>query len=60
MDAGNVWQDTYAVELGDLRYAAGAGIRFETPIGPIRFDMARPVWDEKKSWQWHLSVGHAF
>ena len=60
MDAGNVWEETDAFRLNELRYAAGAGIRIDTPIGPVRFDLARPVWDVQNKWQWHLSVGHAF
>jgi outer membrane protein insertion porin family len=32
----------------------------ETPIGPIRFDVGFPVWNEKKSPQFFISVGQAF
>ena len=29
----------WAFDLGDLRYAVGPGLRYQTPIGPIRFDV---------------------
>ncbi len=38
-DFGNVYRDPFSYQLGDLRYAAGPGIRYMTPIGPIRFDV---------------------
>lgn len=59
-DAGNVWTESFTYEPGDLRYAAGVGIRITTPIGPIRFDVARPVADDDKKTQFHISVGQAF
>ena len=27
------------LDFGDLRYAVGPGIRYQTPIGPARFDV---------------------
>jgi outer membrane protein insertion porin family len=60
MDAGNVWRDVQNTSLDDLRYAAGLGLRYTTPIGPVRLDAARPVWDDQSLWQFHLSVGEAF
>jgi outer membrane protein insertion porin family len=59
-EAGNVWQGSYRYKLNDLGYATGAGIRVETPIGPIRFDVGVPVWNEKRSPQFFISVGQAF
>lgn len=60
VDAGNVWPDSYHFDLGDLAYAVGGGIRVETPIGPVRFDIGFPVWNEKRSPQFFISVGQAF
>ncbi|TAJ13141.1 outer membrane protein assembly factor BamA [Marinilabiliaceae bacterium JC017] len=60
MDAGNVWSDSYSYRLDDLHYAAGAGIRFKTPIGPVGIDFARPVFDSLKNWQIHFNIGHPF
>jgi outer membrane protein assembly complex protein YaeT len=38
-DAGNVYRDSFSFRIGDLRYAAGPGIRYNTPIGPLRLDV---------------------
>ncbi len=35
-DAGNLIYDESDASLDDLRYALGLGLRYETPIGPIR------------------------
>jgi len=46
LDAGNVWNANAAtlgktarsIDLNDLRYSAGAGVRVKLPIGIVRFD----------------------
>lgn len=60
MDAGNVWRSSYAYHLNQLAYAAGGGLRIDTPIGPIRLDLGFPLWNVKKSPQFFISVGQAF
>ena len=35
-DTGNSWNDTY--DLGDMRKTAGAGIRWYSPVGPLRLE----------------------
>jgi outer membrane protein insertion porin family len=60
MDCGNVWIESYTWKFNEIRYSLGIGLRVNTPIGPVRFDMARPVFDEDKKVQFHFSVGHAF
>jgi outer membrane protein insertion porin family len=39
-DAGNVWSQTSLFSLADLEHAAGLGVRFRTPLGPIRLEVA--------------------
>ena len=39
VDAGNVFARTTAIDLGALRSAVGFGIRYRSPVGPIRVDM---------------------
>lgn len=37
-DAGNIYQRSNAFDVSSLRTAAGVGLRFITPVGPIRLD----------------------
>ena len=70
VDAGNVWSDAWQFELGDLRYAVGPGLRYLTPIGPVRFDVGyqlNPIdgllvdgEPERRRWRVHFSIGQAF
>jgi outer membrane protein insertion porin family len=38
-DKGNVFDDTKHLSLADLKDAVGIGIRYRTPLGPIRLEM---------------------
>ncbi len=60
VDGGNVWSNSLTYRFDDLSYAAGFGVRVKTPIGPVGIDLARPVFDAKKSWQLHLNIGNPF
>lgn len=60
IEAGNVWRSSYAYHFNDLGYAAGPGIRIETPVGPVRFDVGFPLWSDKKNPQYFISVGQSF
>jgi outer membrane protein insertion porin family/translocation and assembly module TamA len=69
-DAGNVWARSWGVDLHDLRYAIGPGLRYLTPIGPIRLDLGyqlNPVPDllvngspQTRRYRLHFSIGQAF
>ena len=52
-DAGNAFNDPEAFEA---RHSAGVGLRWRSPLGPIRLDVARAV-DEARNWRVHLSMG---
>jgi outer membrane protein insertion porin family/translocation and assembly module TamA len=70
LDGGNVWTDPWDFNLGDLRYDAGAGLRYNTPIGPFRIDFGyqlNPVEGllvngepQPRQFRVHFSIGHAF
>lgn len=59
-DAGNAWDGE--VDLGDIRYGAGTGIRWFSPFGPLRLELGfnlDPREGEKAS-QWDFTVGTVF
>ena len=60
LDVGNAWRSRFTYKFGELKYAAGMGLRVGTPIGPIRLDVASPLFETNLPWQFHLSVGQAF
>ena len=62
LDGGQVDLDPFHVEPSEALYSTGAGIRFATPIGPLRLDAGFPLnrREGDPSSRIHLSVGHAF
>ena len=67
LDAGNVFPDASALSLIDLRPAAGIGVHYKSPVGPIRvelgFNLAPrelvPGVLERRT-VLHISLGQAF
>jgi len=69
-DAGNVWADPWSINVADLRYDVGPGIRYMTPIGPIRVDVGYQLNPEPgllvnghaqtRRFRFHFSIGQAF
>jgi outer membrane protein insertion porin family len=37
-DAGNVWADWQSIDWGDIKQGIGVGVRYLSPIGPLRLD----------------------
>jgi outer membrane translocation and assembly module TamA len=70
IDAGNAWERSWQFDLGDLRAAVGPGLRYRTPIGPVRADVGYQLTPiegllvdgepEKRHWRVHFSIGQAF
>ena len=70
VDGGNAWEGPWEVQLKSLRWAVGPGIRYDTPIGPMRLDLGiqlNPIDGlmlegnpEKRKWRVHFSIGQAF
>jgi len=61
LDGGNVWQKTANMDLS-LKYAAGMGLRYSTPVGPLRVDYGYKLnraLGESHS-EIHFSIGQAF
>ncbi|MEM1343683.1 MAG: autotransporter assembly complex family protein [Pseudomonadota bacterium] len=61
-DAGTVSQESGFVFNDDLLVAAGTGVRYYSPIGPIRLDIAFPLngRDVDDPFQFYFSIGQAF
>jgi translocation and assembly module TamA len=61
-DAGNVWSDISSVRWNQYHGGAGVGLRFYTPIGPLRLDYAIKTEDrvEAKGGLFYINLGHAF
>jgi outer membrane protein insertion porin family len=62
LDAGNVWLKDRSNVVNGLRYGAGAGIRYDTPVGPLRLDYGfnlDPLPGESRG-VLHFTLGQAF
>lgn len=60
-DAGQVWAEGGFAGETDWHAGAGVGIRYRTPIGPLRLDVAGPVGgDTGEGVQLYLGLGQAF
>jgi outer membrane protein assembly factor BamA len=70
LDGGNVWAKSFGFQMNHLRYAVGPGLRYQTPIGPIRLDLGyqlNPIpglfvdgAPQTRRWRIHFSIGQAF
>ncbi len=62
VDAGAVYSESFPDFVGDYLVGAGGGVRYLTPIGPIRVDFAVPL--EKRGsdrdFQFYISLGQPF
>ena len=61
VDAGTVSTSQFS-DFSDARYGAGIGVRYTTPAGPIRLDVATPLnpTDFDDPVQIYISIGQAF
>ena len=41
----------------DLERGAGFGLRWKSPIGPVRIDLASAISDDDKPWRLHINIG---
>lgn len=62
IDGGNVWERKEDTDLSELKYTTGIGIRYGTPIGPLRLDYGYKLDREvgESETEWHFTLGHAF
>ena len=62
LDGGMVYEEELPKLFQDFQWGAGIGLRYYTPIGPVRLDVAVPL-DKKnddKSYQIYISIGQTF
>lgn len=67
LDSGNVFRDTGDIDLGALRSSVGFGVRYRSPVGPIRVDLGfklgrRNIVPGRREalTALHISLGQAF
>ena len=67
LDAGNVYNRVSTVSLSRIRAGAGFGVRYRSPVGPIRVDLGFKLdrqnfdnGDLERLTALHISIGQAF
>jgi outer membrane protein insertion porin family len=66
VDAGNVFAHVIDIDVGAVRSAVGFGVRYKSPVGPIRVDLGFKVNREEIGGRregltaLHISIGQAF
>jgi outer membrane protein insertion porin family len=65
LDAGNVWGVDYDSSINDsskIRSAAGIGVDWLTPIGPLNFSLSQPISkaDTDKTESFRFNIGTSF
>jgi outer membrane protein insertion porin family/translocation and assembly module TamA len=70
LDAGSVAMEPWHIAAKEMRYDVGPGVRYVTPIGPIRADLGyqlNPISGllidgvpQTRRWRVHFSLGQAF
>ena len=65
VDGGNVFERVTQIDLGELRGSVGFGVRYGSPIGPLRLDLGfkldqRATDPDGRRYALHFSFGQAF
>jgi outer membrane protein assembly complex protein YaeT len=67
MDAGNVFNRVSDFDFGQIKPTAGMGLRYLSPIGPLRVDLGfkldrglLPTGEQERLTELHISLGQAF
>ncbi|MFY0570633.1 POTRA domain-containing protein [Archangium lansingense] len=61
LEAGNLWEDLTQYKFAALRYSTGVGARYQTPVGPLSFDVGVNLDPDETLneplVQFHFSIG---
>lgn len=63
-DAGMTWEDPASRDI-PIQVSFGLGLRYATPVGPLRIDVARrmgdlPMFEHEPRWSPYISLSEAF
>ena len=61
VDGGQVFQEKSKIYLGEMRYSAGLGLSWISPVGPLRLSYAKPLnakpGDQLEGFQFQMGTG---
>ncbi|WP_428424163.1 outer membrane protein assembly factor BamA [Methylibium sp.] len=62
LDAGNVWGENEKLSLDDLRAAAGIGLSWVSPVGPLKISYGQPIrkFAQDRIQKLQFQIGTAF
>jgi len=64
IDGGNVFLTNFDLSFSNLQYGIGAGVRYNSVVGPLRLDVAFPFTPfyrvQFSNYQFYVSIGYMF
>lgn len=63
LDFGNVYLQLNQIDVGQLKYSSGVGLRYQTSIGPIGVDVGfplNPIDPSRDKYRFHFTIGQTF
>jgi translocation and assembly module TamA len=65
VDSGMAWVDTESIDPTEIQPSLGFGLRYGTPVGPLRVDLAWRLFDDSLDssaarWALHAGLGEVF
>jgi outer membrane protein assembly complex protein YaeT len=62
LDGGRASRQSFTFPFTTLRYGTGFGVRYKSPVGPLRLDLGFPLEPQQgdQHWQIYVSLGASF